>query len=78
MSRKAFYTVIGGVVDLVGGVRIHFDRNVTADPQLSFFGPSPTTSYPIDGALSRVDTAMVFVTSYSREGYDRSSLNVSK
>lgn len=55
--------------------RLH--SNTTAYPR-SYVGPvGPATVYPFQANLARVDTAIVFVTKYSREGYDLHDLKVS-
>ena len=50
--------------------------NVTFGAQVGSFGAG--TAFPIDGVLSRVESAMVFVTAYSSEGYDRETLKASR
>ena len=45
-------------------------------PQAAAFGPD--ILYPIDGVLSRVESALVFVTAYASEGFDRQNLTVSE
>ena len=44
-------------------------------PQAAAFGPD--VLYPIDGVLSRVESALVFVTAYASEGFDRQNLTAS-
>lgn len=51
--------------------------NTTAYPR-SYVGPGgAATVYPFQADLARIDTAIVFVTKYSREGYDLTDLKVS-
>ncbi|KAJ9094321.1 hypothetical protein QFC19_008006 [Naganishia cerealis] len=52
--------------------------NTTAYPR-SYTGPAgPATVYPFQSDLARVDTAVVFVTKYSREGYDLTDLKLDR
>ncbi|KAI5452604.1 hypothetical protein NCC49_000764 [Naganishia albida] len=52
--------------------------NTTAYPR-SYVGPTgPATVYPFQANLARVDTAVVFVTKYSREGYDLHDLKLDR
>ncbi|KAJ9116758.1 hypothetical protein QFC20_000694, partial [Naganishia adeliensis] len=52
--------------------------NTTAYPR-SYVGPvGPATVYPFQANLARVDTAIVFVTKYSREGYDLHDLKLDR
>ncbi|KAJ9118115.1 hypothetical protein QFC22_004015 [Naganishia vaughanmartiniae] len=56
----------------------HFLFNTTAYPR-SYSGPAgPATVYPFQADLARVDTAVVFVTKYSREGYDLHDLKLDR
>lgn len=61
----------------VSKLTIDFPSNTTAYPR-SYVGPvGAATVYPFQSDLTRIDTAVVFVTKYSREGYDLTSLKVS-
>lgn len=51
--------------------------NTTAYPRSYSFGGPPSIIYPFQSNLARIDTAVVFVTKYSREGYDLTDLKVS-
>ena len=51
--------------------------NTTAYPRSYSFGGPPSVIYPFQSNLARIDTAVVFVTKYSREGYDLTDLKVS-
>lgn len=59
------------------GLTRYLLSNTTAYPR-SYVGPfGPATVYPFQADLARIDTAIVFVTKYAREGYDLHDLKVS-
>ncbi|GHJ89846.1 hypothetical protein NliqN6_6248 [Naganishia liquefaciens] len=52
--------------------------NTTAYPRSYSFGGPPSVIYPFQSNLARIDTAVVFVTKYSREGYDLTDLKLDR